>query len=53
MQIVLGPIHTYPDIFESATQFFFPDSKFSTFTLIHNQIAFARPNVSGTYPDSL
>ena len=53
MQFVLGPVPTYPDTFESATQFFFSDSKFSTSTLIRIQIEFARPNVSDTYPDSL
>ena len=53
MQFVLGPVPTYRDTFESATQFFFSDSKFSTSTLIRIQIESARPNVSDTYPDSL
>ena len=47
MQFVLGPVHTYPNTFESATRFFFSDSTFSTSTLIRIQIEFARPNVSG------
>ena len=49
----IRPVHTYPDIFESAI-FFFADSKISTSSRIRMQIEFARPHVSSdTYLDSL
>ena len=48
----LVPVHTYPDIFKSAT-FSFRIQKISTSTRNRIQIEFARPQVSDTYPNSL
>ena len=48
----LVPVHTYPDIFKSAT-FSFRIQKISTSTRNRIQIEFARPQVSETYPNSL
>ena len=50
--LFLGPVHTYPDIFESAT-FSFRIQKFPTSTRVRIQIEFARPHVSDAYPGSL
>ena len=50
--LFLGPVHTYPDIFESAT-FSFRIQKFPTSTRVRIQIEFARPHVSDRYLDSL
>ena len=51
----LGPVHTYPDIFESAT-FFFRIRKYPRPHVMWSQrihIEFARPHVFGFTPDSL
>ena len=51
----LGPVHTYPDIFESAT-FSFRIRKYLRPHVMWSQrihIEFARPHVSGFTPDSL
>ena len=52
---VLGPVHTYPDIFESAT-FSFRIRKYPRPHVMWSQpihVEFARPHVFGFTPDSL
>ena len=54
-RLILGPVHTYPDIFESAT-FSFRIRKYLRPHVMWSQrihIEFARPHVFGFTPDSL
>ena len=49
----LGNINEIKVSFTRIGNFFFPDSKISTFTRIRIKIEFARPHVSDTYADLL
>ena len=48
----LGPVHMYPSIFEFG-YFFIADLKKVCVHTLPIRIEFARPHVSGRYPDSL
>ena len=49
----LGTINEFKAPSTRIGNFFFPDSKISTFTRIRIKIEFARPHVSDTYADLL